>query len=139
MCLVIKVKQNWLKRIFKKIPPMPQIAKGNIRCFKVYEKTRDGTLLSTAMKHENVLGLQPVVKLGINNVKGDSYTKYNVEEGYHSFIHKRDAFALSRQYSGYAVYQCIIPKGTTYYEGTLNGGEPNYVSSQIIILKEVER
>lgn len=62
-----------------------------------------------------------------------------VEEGFHSYIKKRDCAVIVLLFGGTMV-ECIIPAGSKYYKGVFNHETlcPNYVSNQIIVKEIVE-
>ncbi len=63
-------------------------------------------------------------------VKADH--NYQVHKAYHSYMNIHKAMYNLNSDHRRTVQVFIIPKGSTYFEGTVNGEEAGYASSQIV-------
>lgn len=116
-----------------------KIADKDIVCYKVLfcnetDKTR---VLSQFENFEYMLG-----KFEYSLLDLPDYS-YRVFHGFHSYKYYEDALESIDGYSLnetlYSVYKCIIPKGSTYYEGiqpSMPYDMVGYCSSQIVIMEE---
>lgn len=114
----------------------PKIATKDIVCYKIL-KTEDGKLVSSVRHFPFKLNARMRPK-GIFKIlaKMDNILReLAVEEGYfHTYVYhdtaKSDAFGDNDK-----VYECIIPKGTLYFEG-FYGFDSSYASKCLIVKKE---
>lgn len=139
MCLAV----NKTKRV--------KVAKEDIICYKVVK--RHGSYYETPYRNQQIkLGAlydesdNPMVvehSCGfINDWNGDTYKTIH-GNAFHSFANLKDAKWEANDWGGYAydiiVVECIIPKGTKYYEGfhgiynTSIGGYPDGYASERIL------
>lgn len=114
---------------------IPIIAKKDIICYKIYNKTEEGYLSSPYLGY--IASMQNFTELEPNPIGSDH--KYIINKGFHSFKHLKNA-KLDVQfypflYTDNIIYKCIIPKGSKYYRG-LFAGRVSYCSESLI-LKEV--
>ena len=98
------------------------IAKSDIRCYKVariftqidgvraYMTPFQGSLIEIGKTYNSELSIERI-----------GFLKYGIFRGIHCFMKAEDCFAfLSESYNlsmDYAVIECIIPKGSSYYRG----------------------
>ena len=54
----------------------------------------------------------------------------------HTFVDYDSAYA-SAKYWGDSLFECVIPKGTIYIEGTFDDEEPSYASTKIRFVKKL--
>ena len=108
------------------------IAQEDILCYKAL--TFDLRAVNNGYNYE--LGrTNPTVELGIY----PSHSGYiRVEQGYHSFVKKEDAFNEARS-SYYRPVLCKIPKGTAYIKGRNNGETDGYVAETIVVVKKYSK
>ncbi len=129
MCLLMKRNQKKL------------IAQEDIPCVKVLIKeydTDDSILVSPYKRHPYVFGEMVEAEIGEpENYLGPN-DSLKIEEGIHSFANKIDAVRETSFWfdSFYVLCHAIIPKGAEYYEGIF-GGDPSYVSNQLIVKDRV--
>ena len=118
----------------------PKVAKENITCYKVLEEysTDNGVSFHTPFRFMDVeLGKTYVddneVIIKKSECNGNSYG--TIKSGvFHSFKEYIDAVSLLEKVGvcdPVFVVECVIPKGTEYYEGTFDDGEPCYGSKTI--------
>lgn len=62
-----------------------------------------------------------------------------VDYGFHSFKYLDDAIEISNTIGSYSVIECIIPKGSLYYEGIGGGNKVNYCSNKIILNRQINK
>lgn len=136
MCLYTK----WIK---------PRVAKEDIKVYKLLTTKRgkeiivilpNGTLQkahSVSLRaanwnnHKYSIGkLYKVNGLGFTR-NGNGRNSHTVDQGFHSFKN----FGNVRNRGG--AVECVIPKGSLYYEGTNNGSSEGYCSNQLIVVKPV--
>lgn len=135
MCLTIirdELKKNIFQKIFGIIPKIkPLIAKKDIICYKVYKETDIPMTVKSPFRNTfHLVGKpQPIVEIGIKNYIWEDGIE--ISEGYHSFVKFENPNWLC---SDEVIYQCTIPKGSTYYIGEYN---TQYVSNQLIINKKL--
>ena len=74
---------------------------------------------------------------------GPRWSPRDIKDGYfHSYKTKDQAIRGAYEFTGPAidvtyVYECIIPKGTYYFEGIHSGGHQGYASKKIIVKKKI--
>jgi hypothetical protein len=127
----------------------PKVAKTSITCWKALRAYQDGPTKYTLRTRPNYkivsttdfrLGPQyfgkgkTEYKFGqLKRVVRMERTGRDVNKGFHSYRNKGDA--LSKLPSDCIVVECVIPKGSLYYEGTNNGQSLGYCSNKIIVVK----
>lgn len=125
MCMTIK--KSWFRKTFKMKPKL-LTAKEDIVYYKVYITLEDG-VKSKYQKTIHEFGRQSHIKIGVTSFE----KKWQIDEGYHSFVNEEDAIAEINS-NNESVYKCIIPKDTCYVIGKWAGSNiDNYVSNEIII------
>lgn len=119
MCLTVK------RFAFKKK------AKKDIVCYKVLYKW-GYTYRSQFQRFEYVTGMMYNTELG-KKVKDPFNREWDIYQGFHSYANKEDSKPkrLCAEISAVCM-QCIIPKGSYYYEGKF-GKCKSYASESIII------
>jgi hypothetical protein len=119
MCLTFKTNVG-VKKL--SLPTEAKVAKKNIICYK--QLFRTDISLHMDFKYEKGKLNKPV-NISINECN-------EIEEGYHSFVERKDMFSdpVNRIF--------VIPKGSIYYEGFDNGyPEHVYVSETIVFIDEL--
>ena len=115
---------------------IPIIAKKDITCYKIYNKTGEGCLSSPYLGH--IPSIQNFTKLESTPIMM-GFGKYIIKKGFHSFKHLKDAKHEIKWYpfiyKNNIIYKCIIPKGSKYYRG-ISAGSITYCSESLI-LKEI--
>ena len=115
----------------------PIIAKEDIVCYKIVEKSDKGPLVSIVQSFEYILG--KTYDNGIPDPEEIPYYRnrcgIKLNEGlFHSYSSPRN----NQLYKdlGKVEVKCIIPKGAYYFEGLVNGSlAEGYASSQIKIVE----
>lgn len=109
----------------------PHIAEEDIICYKVYEDSWNGYA-------SPYIG-SPIPKFNkITHVDcfQEKIVKNQCHHGFHSFKNRKDNRFIPDIICNTRVFECIIPKGTKYYEGRFNC-IPSYCSESIIIEEPV--
>lgn len=132
--------------------PQPKIAEQDIVVYKLVHKLENGKFLTPFKKYEVILGetYEDFVETPykIKSLDTTNYTSnwYRIDIGFHSFANKADAKFYRAPSFGITdtiftkflkIVKCIIPKGSTYYEGVFCTFR-SYVSDKIHYLKEQE-
>ncbi len=102
----------------------PLRAEKDIVCYKVLNRTNRGL----ESRHNTVWNLGKIKRSRID------YKHGVIEAALHSY--RTRAEARTAGHTG-AMTRCIIPKGTTYYEGRHNGFERGYASTRLIAEKVI--
>lgn len=114
---------------------IPIIAKKDIICYKIYNKTEEGYLSSPYLGY--IASMQNFTKLESTPISNGC--AYLINNGFHSFKHLKDAKHEIKWYpfiyKNNIIYKCIIPKGSKYYRGIFAGSIA--YCSESLILKEV--
>lgn len=105
-----------------------KIAKKDIIVYKHIIDNGNKTYKSSYQWSEIIIGDTYTSELGIN------YS--SVQEGLHSFKLLEDAIINGKEYHE-PIIECIIPKGSEYYEGTFVNKEA-FVSNQLKYVKLYE-
>ena len=116
----------------------PKIATKDIVCYKIL-KTVDGKLVSSVRNFPFKLNvrMRPKVIFKILPKMDNILGELVVEEGYfHTFVNHENAKSSSTGYND-EVYECIIPKGTLYFEG-FYGLDSSYASKCLIVKEKVD-
>lgn len=116
----------------------PKIATKDIVCYKIL-KIEDGELVSSVRHFPFKLNVRMrpkgmfKIQAKMNNILG----QLAVEEGYfHTYVYPYNAKADANWLGNHdKVYECIIPKGTLYFEG-FYGFDSSYASKCLIVKKE---
>lgn len=84
--------------------------------------------------------------IGVRTVTTKGRIKVRIaEEGFHSYKHLKDAKSVTE--TGLVIVKCIIPKGSTFYngfreyilaDGTIHALIDQYVSDKIIVKEEIK-
>ena len=116
----------------------PSQAIENIKCYKVY-LFKHGDCYSPCFETTIPnFGQYINTKLGAA-LSSEGENIYSVNEGFHSFKFLPDAEKFSTCYNrfpNFLIVECIIPKGSFYYEGFI-ADSSNYCSDTIILNKVV--
>lgn len=126
----------------------PNITENDIVCYKILEKTKDKKYpyktpyRQTPINREIINGTQEFIGLGNRNKKQHLLTTTMVSEGYiHTFkyflIAIEECKYLSKYGDEYCLYECIIPKGTKYYEGFDAQVRTTYASEKIKFIEKI--
>ena len=109
----------------------PSIAEVDITCYKVYMFYNNQEYISPYRKAK----MPPMDTLTITELDENN----PVNKGFHSFKFLPDAEKFSTYYNrftNFLIVECIIPKGSFYYEGFI-ADSSNYCSDTIILNKVV--
>lgn len=139
-----------------------KVAKKDIVCYKVlkYMKSSNsptGTILCTPfanqmVSEEIVNGNFDFEAVGTPKIEQENDNEYSISEGYiHTCADKESADAVYLQCVYYhesycankfEIYECVIPKGTRYYEGVLSHDKlisrASYASEKIRFVKKLD-
>lgn len=144
MCLTItKPRVNILKELFINSNSWlkPKIAQKDIVVFKIYLQYNDNNVVESPFqcKVYNLDAPFPEVSLLAFEVSDRSAS---VHEGYHSLKTLEEVGKAQSEYSvlkkhSAKIFQCIIPKGSEYYEGRWDW-TLGYVSNNLIVQHKIQ-
>ena len=128
--------------------PQPKIAEEDIIVYKLICKSENGKFFTLFRDYEVVLGetyenfVETPYKIRSSDTTNDASNWYRIDIGFHSFVNEADAKFYRYSACGILhiaryikIVKCIIPKGSTYYEGSFSLCR-SYVSDKIHYLKE---
>lgn len=127
---MIVYKTLGIDRVLSPITTQSYASKGN----KVFEVTREVKLSARTRNFGYDLG--KTYKTTIKVRKSWDGKMLFVESGFHSYNYKTPASVRRVDANGILV-ECVIPKGSTYYEGTNNGHSKGIVSNQIRVVRVI--
>lgn len=126
MCLILKRNES------------PKIAEEDIVCHKLLLcGNKEDTFLTIQMRHE-VNITEPLYGMGKEDSSIMTFNKKDVRVITSGFIHTfQDWDGLCEHYANSDVYiiECIIPKGTEYYEGVDAAFDKKCFASKMILFK----
>jgi hypothetical protein len=134
----------------------PIIATEDKECFKVVKKNSEDNLFSYKENHPLTLGNKEtsVITFRTRGEAPEDYpdtikSKKTIERALHSYstligAEQDPLYIRDKEEAGLVIAKCIIPKGSTYYEGItcwfnwdeLESSIPSY-ASDVIILNEI--
>ena len=102
-----------------------KIAKNDIKCWKVLFPRLGGNKYESPVESFHYHPGRKTKKVILNKVNSRI-----INEGYHSYITKKDAENSSLMCGSKEIYKMIIPKGTRYFSNSTE-----YVSETIILVQ----
>lgn len=140
MCLVIKNNAE--------NAPCSKTSNNNTTCYKILALGGDEKTWVTPFQGTIVDFNKPLIADYLGDPKydnyefGNGYGEWVIHHGIHTFQTLKDCEDYLIDYNEYfdnmdiLICECIIPKGTKYYEGDLNN---DYCSERIVFVKECKK